>query len=163
VLFVVTIIIIVVCYYHHHHHCCLFVFDIVLHSSTLLDPSRVLRKESSLNVHFQTPEGQSKTELNKFYLCNDILIQAKKKGYCCCIVCLLLFDCFKCCFVVFRVLQQIAKGKSAKAHDDDAGKKYSCVKIFTLDGASVDQVGVVVCLLFVCLFVCCDAHCCRLL
>lgn len=77
---------------------------------TLLEPSRVLRREASLTVHFVV-DGQAKQELNKFYLCNDVLIQAKKKGL-------------------------LHGNKKLAPADQD--KKYIFLRQFVLDGASVD-------------------------
>jgi hypothetical protein len=80
---------------------------------TLLEPSRVLRKEGTLEHHFMTADGKHKSELNKFYLCTDVLIQAKKKS----------------------VLESMV----GKQSDTESGKKFVFVKSYVLEGASVDQ------------------------
>ncbi len=79
---------------------------------TLLEPARVLRKEGTLEHHFTTADGKQKTELNKFYLCTDVLVQAKKKS----------------------VLESMV----GKQSDTESGKKFVFAKSYVLEGASVD-------------------------
>ena len=80
-------------------------------TQTLLEPSRVLRKETMLECHFTTAEGKMKTDLNKFYFCSDILIQAKKKS----------------------VLE------SAKQSGPEAHRKMAFMNSLVFEDASVDQ------------------------
>ncbi len=81
-------------------------------AGTLLEPSRVLRKEATLEYHFTTADGKQKSELHKFYLCTDMLIQAKKKS----------------------VLESMVKQA-----DGEGAKKFVFVKSYVLEGAAVDQ------------------------
>lgn len=88
---------------------------------TLLEQSRVLRAEKMIEHQFTTPDGKGRTELNKFYICSDVLIQAKKRS------------------VLASAKASVQHTGDETGRDKKEKKPMVYVNHFVLEGASLDQ------------------------